>query len=208
MHSQTGVIIVAPKLVPQSVPSSRSIYHKHTCKFTGSRAVKTIVAQLVAYAENEEKTKKTKEKELKISKDPRETMQSVMSYVSDKNEGMKYVTGVNCSLWPYAPQAFFSNTTVLLFSDSDSFKQCILFCMYLNKKRGVFMTRVKRRFAISIALTDRRLFQRLWPPICIFLSIVVAPSIRFIPFRSAFAPYFVRTSSKAAYSCLSLFRAS
>ena len=66
---------------------------------SGKRAVKAIVRQVVNYAENEQKTMKpSEERSERITKqDPRETVQSVMSYVSDKNEGMKYVTGVNCT---------------------------------------------------------------------------------------------------------------
>ena len=66
---------------------------------TGKRAVKMIVRQVVEYAENEEKTKHPSEQqEERITMmNPRETVQSVMSYVSDKNEGMKYVAGINCT---------------------------------------------------------------------------------------------------------------
>ena len=66
---------------------------------SGRRAVKAIVRQVVNYAENEQKTvKPSEEQNEKLSnRDPRETVQSVMSYVSDKNEGMKFVTGINCT---------------------------------------------------------------------------------------------------------------
>ena len=65
---------------------------------TGRNAVKAIIKRVVEYAENEEKTKgPVPAKEKETSRDPRETLQSVMSYVSDKNEGLKYVTGINCT---------------------------------------------------------------------------------------------------------------
>lgn len=80
---------------------------------TGKRAVKAIVNQVVSYAENENKTKMSGESGQESNQrmkqdsgvnmsrgspgDSKETVQSIMSYVSDKNEGMKFVTGINCT---------------------------------------------------------------------------------------------------------------
>ncbi|MBR3538064.1 MAG: relaxase/mobilization nuclease domain-containing protein [Eubacterium sp.] len=65
---------------------------------SGSKAVKAIVRQVVEYAENEDKTKeRVPAKEKASAADPQATVKSVMAYVSDKNEGMKYVTGINCT---------------------------------------------------------------------------------------------------------------
>ncbi|MCR4837507.1 MAG: relaxase/mobilization nuclease domain-containing protein [Eubacterium sp.] len=65
---------------------------------SGSKAVKAIVRQVVEYAENEDKTKeRAPAKEKASTADPQATVKSVMEYVSDKNEGMKYVTGINCT---------------------------------------------------------------------------------------------------------------
>ena len=83
----------------------------------GRRPVKAVIKQLVEYAENEEKTKKNSDKnpEMKapenLMRDPdkdeslmgascsdkQDTMRNVVDYVSDKNEGMRYVTGINCT---------------------------------------------------------------------------------------------------------------
>ena len=64
----------------------------------GAGAVKSIIKRVVDYAENEEKTvERTPAKENPSENDPRLTLQSVMSYVSDKNEGLKFVTGINCT---------------------------------------------------------------------------------------------------------------
>lgn len=65
---------------------------------TGSGAAKSIIKRVVEYAENEEKTiERVPVKEKPSDRDPKDTLQSVMSYVSDKNEGMKFVTGINCT---------------------------------------------------------------------------------------------------------------
>ena len=45
--------------------------------------------------------------------------------------------------------------------------------------------------------------QALWPPIWAFLSLVVAPSFRSMPFRMALPPNFLRMSSTACWACRS-----
>lgn len=74
---------------------------------TSSRTARAVVKQLVEYAENEEKTKAnlaaapSMEQGIRPDQEenrpPEEALSSVMSYVSDKNEGLQYVTGINCS---------------------------------------------------------------------------------------------------------------
>ena len=61
--------------------------------------------QVVEYAENEEKTKEKKEPQGKKASgsNPLDTIQSVWSYAVDKNEGMQYVTGINCTV-EHAPE--------------------------------------------------------------------------------------------------------
>ena len=69
-----------------------------------TKSAKGAIAQVLEYVGNEEKTKESnKMKEPEISEgeivkgDPAmTTVGSVLSYVSNKNEGLKYVTGINC----------------------------------------------------------------------------------------------------------------
>lgn len=72
---------------------------------SGKKTVKAIMRQVVEYAENEEKTKEKKEPHGTKSSgsNPLETIQSVWSYAVDKNEGMQYVTGINCTV-EHAPE--------------------------------------------------------------------------------------------------------
>ena len=79
---------------------------------TDSKSARAVVKQLVEYAENEEKTTKGKQssfgnekhsnagngqKVVLSSADDQSTVQSVLGYMADKNEGMRYVSGINCN---------------------------------------------------------------------------------------------------------------
>ena len=72
----------------------------------GKRGAGTVIKQLIDYASNEEKTKEREEfmrqqetaAQLPVTEaDREETLQSVVHYVSDKNEGLQFVTGINCT---------------------------------------------------------------------------------------------------------------
>ena len=70
-----------------------------------SRGTGTVIKQLTDYASNEEKTNPEwmKQQEQQMAPAPvteadrEETLHKVVHYVSDKNEGMQFVTGVNCT---------------------------------------------------------------------------------------------------------------
>lgn len=67
---------------------------------SSSKGTKGAIAQVIDYVENEKKTKEDiPEVAVKdTSADPAiMTVGSVIGYVSDKNEGLKYVTGINCT---------------------------------------------------------------------------------------------------------------
>lgn len=77
----------------------------------GNRSLRSVINQLVEYAENEKKTKPDKDRikekpaadnKLKIGQEATENdklaaLKDVVNYVSDKNEGVRYVTGINCT---------------------------------------------------------------------------------------------------------------
>ena len=72
----------------------------------GKRGAGTVINQLTDYASNEEKTKDREEfmrqqentSQLPATEaDREETLQKVVHYVSDKNEGLQFVTGINCT---------------------------------------------------------------------------------------------------------------
>ena len=71
---------------------------------TSSKSAKAVVKQLVEYAENEQKTRQdrgpqaeSKQRVLSSPSGDQGTVQSVLNYMSDKNEGMRYVSGINCN---------------------------------------------------------------------------------------------------------------
>lgn len=70
----------------------------------GGRGTGTVIKKLTEYAANEEKTTDwMKEQESAPEPSPvteadrEETLHKVVHYVSDKNEGMQFVTGINCT---------------------------------------------------------------------------------------------------------------
>ncbi len=80
----------------------------------GKRSTAAVIKKLTDYAENEEKTTEQEDQaasNMMVTDDDRmERIENVIHYVSDKNEGMQFVTGVNCSEEHVAEEMLFTRS--------------------------------------------------------------------------------------------------
>lgn len=80
----------------------------------GKRSTAAVIKKLTDYAENEEKTTEQEDRDASnmtvTDADRMERIENVVHYVSDKNEGMQFVTGINCSEEHVAEEMLFTRS--------------------------------------------------------------------------------------------------